>query len=100
MGGRAKRAEIYPEELCKQIVYGLIEQMKEEGRLIEGVKLPVGPTEKKIAAKPEIWLWGTEVNSLDQDKAGSFVLRDVSGQLLNREGPQRMLVITQMNMMK
>ena len=33
IGGRAKRAEVYPEELCRQIIRGLVEQMAEDGRI-------------------------------------------------------------------
>ena len=32
-GGRAKRAEVYPGELCKQIIFGLRDQMIHDGRL-------------------------------------------------------------------
>ena len=31
--GRAKRAEIYPNELCKEILIGLRDQMIKDGRL-------------------------------------------------------------------
>ena len=34
IGGRAKRAEIYPEQLCREILLGLIDQMKVDGRLL------------------------------------------------------------------
>ena len=33
INGRAKRAEIYPEDLCKEIIIGLKEQMELDGRL-------------------------------------------------------------------
>jgi hypothetical protein len=33
MGGRAKRAEIYPGELCREIIIGLSDQMRMDGRL-------------------------------------------------------------------
>ena len=33
VNGRAKQAAIYPEKLCRQIVKGLMEQMKTDGRL-------------------------------------------------------------------
>ena len=33
IGGRAKKAEIYPEELCKEIIRVLHEQMQFDGRL-------------------------------------------------------------------
>ena len=36
-GGRAKRAEVYPGELCKQIIFGLRDQMIHDGRLGEGM---------------------------------------------------------------
>jgi hypothetical protein len=36
-GGRAKRAEVYPGELCRQIIFGLRDQMKYDGRLGEGM---------------------------------------------------------------
>ena len=34
IGGRAKRAEIYPEQLCREILLGLIDQMRCDGRLL------------------------------------------------------------------
>ena len=36
-GGRAKRAEVYPGELCRQIIVGLRDQMIQDGRLGEGM---------------------------------------------------------------
>ena len=36
IGGRAKRAEIYPEELCREILIGLVNQMKIDGRISKG----------------------------------------------------------------
>ncbi len=33
IGGRAKRAEVYPQQLCREILVGLIEQMREDERL-------------------------------------------------------------------
>ena len=36
ISGRAKQAEIYPDELCKQIVKGVVDQMREDGRIREG----------------------------------------------------------------
>ena len=36
--GRAKAAEVYPDELCKAIVRGLMEQMRQDGRIgAEGI---------------------------------------------------------------
>ena len=32
-GGRSKRAEVYPNELCKEIIIGLRDQMLTDGRL-------------------------------------------------------------------
>ena len=35
MNGRAKQAEIYPDELCKEIVKGLVDQIKvDEGEYV------------------------------------------------------------------
>jgi hypothetical protein len=34
MGGRASRAEVYPEQLCREILLGLIDQMRDDGRLL------------------------------------------------------------------
>ena len=34
MGGRSKRAEVYPQQLCREILYGLIEQAKHDGRMM------------------------------------------------------------------
>ena len=36
MNGRAKRAEVYPDELRYKILTGLIKQMKRDGRIQEG----------------------------------------------------------------
>ena len=36
-GGRARRAQVYPNELCKQIIFGLRDQMIHDGRLGEGM---------------------------------------------------------------
>ena len=36
IGGRAKRAEIYPPKLCKAIIQGLIKQMIQDGRIVAG----------------------------------------------------------------
>ena len=33
VGGRAKRAEIYPEELCREIIYSFTDQMLVDGRV-------------------------------------------------------------------
>ncbi len=37
IGGRAKRAEIYPEQLCREILLGLLEQRRETVGLWEMV---------------------------------------------------------------
>ena len=36
-GGKARRAQVYPNELCKQIIIGLKDQMMHDGRLGEGM---------------------------------------------------------------
>ena len=36
LGGRAKRAEIYPDQLCREILIGLLEQMRADGRISSG----------------------------------------------------------------
>ena len=36
MGGRAKKAEIYPPKLCKAIIEGLVSQMQEDGKIEKG----------------------------------------------------------------
>ncbi len=33
IGGRARKAQIYPEELCAQILRGLMDQLRYDGRL-------------------------------------------------------------------
>ena len=35
-GGRTKQAEVYPDELCKEIVRGLKRQMEKDGRMMRG----------------------------------------------------------------
>ena len=35
VNGRAKRAQVYPDELCKEIVCGLMDQMRIDGRVID-----------------------------------------------------------------
>ena len=35
IGGRAKRAEIYPHQLCREILLGLMEQMRRDGRILQ-----------------------------------------------------------------
>ena len=47
LNGKAKAAEVYPEELCKEIVKGLIEQMEVDGRIIKGGIGAVMPSEDK-----------------------------------------------------
>ena len=34
IGGRAKRAEIYPDQLCREILLGLVDKMRVDGRLL------------------------------------------------------------------
>jgi hypothetical protein len=47
IGGRAKRAEVYPEQLCREILLGLIDQMRVDGRLLGGGCLgSVGPCDE------------------------------------------------------
>ena len=36
VGGRAKRAEVYPEQLCREILIGLLDQMKMDKRINSG----------------------------------------------------------------
>ena len=36
INGRARRAEVYPEELCYEILQGIIQQMREDGRIAGG----------------------------------------------------------------
>ena len=36
-GGRARRAQVYPNELCRQIIFGSRDQMMHDGRLGEGM---------------------------------------------------------------
>ena len=33
IGGRVEKAELYPEELCAQMLRGLLDQMRYDGRL-------------------------------------------------------------------
>ena len=49
LNGRARRAEVYPDELCYHIVKGLMKQMKKDGRMSEG---QIG-----IVAAEEIMAW-------------------------------------------
>jgi len=52
IGGRAKRAEVYPEQLCREILLGLMDQMREDGRLIgDGCLGSIGAYEEQ---QPEI----------------------------------------------
>ena len=37
VGGRASRADVYPDEMCCRIFKGLIEQIKRDGRMQEDV---------------------------------------------------------------
>ena len=47
INGRAKRAEVYPDELCYEILQGLIEQMKLDKRLLgNGCLGSVGSTDE------------------------------------------------------
>ncbi len=46
VGGRAKRAQVYPDELCKEMLHGLMEQMEDDGRLNTGLIGMMGPTEE------------------------------------------------------
>ena len=54
-GGRAKRAQVYPGELCKAIIFGLRNQMVYDGRLENGLIGAVTPTDdlKDFVLKPE-----------------------------------------------
>ena len=36
LNGRARRAEVYPDELCWKILKGLINQLKMDGRIADG----------------------------------------------------------------
>ena len=36
IGGRAKKAEVYPPKLCKAIIEGLVGQMEEDGKIEKG----------------------------------------------------------------
>jgi len=36
LGGRSRRTEVYPDELCKEILVGLKDQMRKDGRLCAG----------------------------------------------------------------
>ena len=36
VNGRAKKAQVYPDELCFSIITGLLKQMKRDGRISEG----------------------------------------------------------------
>ena len=46
VGGRAHRAEVYPDELCYRILKGLVNQMKMDGRIQEGCIGMMCPEEK------------------------------------------------------
>ena len=46
VNGRAKKAEVHPDELCRQILIGLTEQMRIDGRIREGEMGSVSPTEE------------------------------------------------------
>ena len=45
VGGRAKKAQQYPDELCKEILRGLEEQMRIDGRLRKGLVGAIAPEE-------------------------------------------------------
>ena len=46
MNGRAKRAEVYPDELCYRILRGLLQQMRRDGRIQAGQIGAIGPEDE------------------------------------------------------
>ena len=46
VGGRAQRAQVYPDELCREILLGLMDQMKADGRIEPGLLGMICPTEE------------------------------------------------------
>ena len=46
LNGRARRAEVYPDELCWKILKGLINQLKLDGRIATGSIGVSGPEEE------------------------------------------------------
>jgi len=68
--GRAKEAEVYPKELCKEIIKGLIEQMESDKRLIRGGVGAVMP-------------------SIDQDYDWEEFWDNISGKSLNPESVRK-----------
>ena len=70
-GGRAKRAEVYPNELCKKIIFGLRDQMIHDGRLGEGM---IGAVDRIDEVNIDNWIYD-DVEFID----------DVSGKPLPKE---------------
>ena len=46
VGGRARRAQVYPDELCREILLGLMDQMRLDGRIEPGLLGMICPTEE------------------------------------------------------
>ena len=81
-GNRTRQSEVYPDELCEGIVRGLTEQMKKDGRVIQGEMRTVCSVENE---------WnGCEEN---QEEEIRQYWDDMSGKELNPElvkRPERM----------
>jgi hypothetical protein len=55
IGGRAKKAQVYPEELCAQMLRGLLDQMRYDGRLRDTA---IGCVFAVEEGESEIMFWG------------------------------------------
>ena len=63
--GRTRKAEVYPEELCREIVLGLRDQMMYDGRMITGGIGAVTPAEEDKGSFKRYWddISGEQLNS-------------------------------------
>ena len=55
INGRAKAAEVYPDQLCRQIVMGLIEQMEEDQRIGKHMGRSIAEFERDSSKAEEYW---------------------------------------------
>jgi len=76
--GRAKRAEVYPEQLCREILLGLVDQMRVDGRLMgDGCVGSVGQyDEHKEEYKEELQRRWDDVSGKELDSSKVKVARE------------------------
>ena len=73
LNGRAKRAEVYPDELCTRILEGLVEQLWRDGRIDRSGRMQM--------AEEEAW-----INAIIGDSAA---WDDVPGEQLDSAGVEK-----------